>query len=237
MLRSSAATSQARGCTLPTSFGVRNSVAYHSIHQLLSPCSLNSITPFVVDSKKYITCEYIWFASLNRTSTPYILHARNAVLPFDNLLPEAFTTCTDMCSSNCLLVILAIIFPPLPVWVKRGLCSADSLINIALCCLGFLPGLLHSWYIISITPDEYEYHQVSSSDPERDGHVSYYYVTGPHARPASEGQQHQPNYGTTGPSHPNAQNQASSSGAGPSDGDVPPSYHDTVKGDNKIQTS
>lgn len=34
------------------------------------------------------------------------------------------------------------------VWVKRGICSADSLINIALCCLGYLPGLFHAWVII-----------------------------------------------------------------------------------------
>jgi hypothetical protein len=31
------------------------------------------------------------------------------------------------------------------VWVKRGICSADSFINIALCCLGYLPGLIHAW--------------------------------------------------------------------------------------------
>jgi hypothetical protein len=31
------------------------------------------------------------------------------------------------------------------VWIKRGICTADSLINIALCCLGYIPGLLHAW--------------------------------------------------------------------------------------------
>lgn len=35
----------------------------------------------------------------------------------------------------------------LTVWVKCGICSADSLINILLCTLGYLPGLLHSWYV------------------------------------------------------------------------------------------
>lgn len=39
-----------------------------------------------------------------------------------------------MCGTDVFLGILAIIFPPIAVWVKRGLCSADSLINLALCC-------------------------------------------------------------------------------------------------------
>ncbi|KAK9383098.1 uncharacterized protein V2V93DRAFT_120636 [Kockiozyma suomiensis] len=57
-------------------------------------------------------------------------------------------------SADVFLVLLAILFPPLPVWIKRGICSADSLINIALCMLGFIPGLLHSWYIIARFPEE-----------------------------------------------------------------------------------
>ena len=62
-----------------------------------------------------------------------------------------------MSAANFCLALLAVIFPPFPVWVKRGLCSADSLINLALCCLGFVPGLLHAWYVIATTPDqEYE---------------------------------------------------------------------------------
>lgn len=140
-----------------------------------------------------------------------------------------------MCSSDCLLVILAIIFPPLPVWVKKGLCSADSLINIVLSCVGFLPGLIHAWYIISITPDEYEYHPVATSDPERDAHVSYYYVSGPHANPPLQEQQHQPNYGTTGSAQGNATGQGTVVEQGSSREDIPPSYNDTIKGDNKLQ--
>ncbi|RPA86760.1 hypothetical protein BJ508DRAFT_301575 [Ascobolus immersus RN42] len=58
-----------------------------------------------------------------------------------------------MCSTDTFLALLAILFPPLPVWVKRGVCSADGMINLALCCLGFLPGLIHAWYIISKYPD------------------------------------------------------------------------------------
>jgi hypothetical protein len=39
------------------------------------------------------------------------------------------------------------------VWVKRGICSADSLINVCLFVLGYIPGLLHAWYIIATYPD------------------------------------------------------------------------------------
>jgi uncharacterized membrane protein YqaE (UPF0057 family) len=77
------------------------------------------------------------------------------------------------------------------VWVKRGICSADSLINIALCCLGVLPGLLHAWYIILQYPDT-TYQQVP--DHERGGDnagTTYYVIT--HEQPGRrEG------YGTLG---------------------------------------
>jgi uncharacterized membrane protein YqaE (UPF0057 family) len=42
-----------------------------------------------------------------------------------------------MCGSDICLGIIAIFFPPIAVWVKRGLCSADSIINIALCSKSF----------------------------------------------------------------------------------------------------
>lgn len=53
-------------------------------------------------------------------------------------------------SADVFLVLLAILFPPLPVWIKRGICSADSLINIALCMLGFIPGLLVRFFLFHI---------------------------------------------------------------------------------------
>ena len=68
-----------------------------------------------------------------------ILHNRN------NEKPLRDTKQSKMCSTDIFLGLLAILFPPLAVWVKRGICSADSVINICLCCLGFIPGLLHAW--------------------------------------------------------------------------------------------
>lgn len=50
------------------------------------------------------------------------------------------------------LIVLAFFLPPVAVAVKRGLCSADFLINLILFVLGFVPGLLHAWYIIVTYP-------------------------------------------------------------------------------------
>lgn len=60
--------------------------------------------------------------------------------------------CCCECMSDICLVIISVLFPPLPVWIRRGICSTDSLINILLCILGYFPGLIHSWYIIAKYP-------------------------------------------------------------------------------------
>ncbi|EKM56903.1 uncharacterized protein PHACADRAFT_194476 [Phanerochaete carnosa HHB-10118-sp] len=57
-------------------------------------------------------------------------------------------------TSDVLLYFLAIIIPPLPVFFKRGLTAGESLesyfwINILLWILGWIPGIIHAWYIIS----------------------------------------------------------------------------------------
>ena len=84
-----------------------------------------------------------------------------------------------MCSADIFLGLLAILFPPLPVWVKRGICSADSIINILLCTLGFIPGLIHAWYIIAKFPEpEYEYERVPDGERYSDGRVTYVIVHG-----------------------------------------------------------
>ncbi|KAF2855650.1 UPF0057-domain-containing protein [Plenodomus tracheiphilus IPT5] len=164
-----------------------------------------------------------------------------------------------MCSSDCFLMLLSVLFPPVGVWVKKGLCSADSLINLALCCLGFLPGLLHAWYVILQNPDPYDaYNQVPASDSERGAapRTTYYVIT--HEQPARHGQ---PNYGTVGgtggsqPSNGQFPGQQQSGvlnqnkprkgaavvseqvGEGSESANVepPPTYADVIKGDNKVQ--
>lgn len=56
-----------------------------------------------------------------------------------------------MHAQDWFLVLIAIFVPPIPVAVKRGL-SMDLFINICLCLLGFIPGLIHACYIISLFP-------------------------------------------------------------------------------------
>ncbi|KAF3061476.1 Plasma membrane proteolipid 3 [Daldinia childiae] len=149
-----------------------------------------------------------------------------------------------MCSADLFLGLLAILFPPLPVWVKTGLCSADSIINILLCLLGYLPGTIHAWYIISKFPESYEYEAVPQDSES--ARVTYIFVQEP--QPQARPQAHpksasnsQPNYGATDNSSNHHNNNASSSSAGPSDvhddeGHAPPTYAEAVKGDHKIQT-
>jgi len=47
------------------------------------------------------------------------------------------------------------------------------MINIALCCLGYLPGLIHAWYIICTYPDP-GYEPIDGSESQ----VHVYYIRG-----------------------------------------------------------
>ncbi|ORY88250.1 hypothetical protein BCR35DRAFT_301774 [Leucosporidium creatinivorum] len=51
-------------------------------------------------------------------------------------------------TGDVLLYLLAILLPPVSVFLKRG-CAADFWINICLSILGWIPGVLHAWWIIS----------------------------------------------------------------------------------------
>jgi hypothetical protein len=128
--------------------------------------------------------------------------------------------------------------------VKRGICSADSLINIALCCLGFLPGLLHAWYIIAITPEPTYVQLSDDAEHGNRGHVTYYFVqdqTRYAPQGAPQGKPQQGGYGTVN-SAPNSQFPPTQDGfvqppqaqAGPSSEETPPTYQQAV-GDHKVQ--
>ncbi|KKZ60115.1 hypothetical protein EMCG_05140 [[Emmonsia] crescens] len=113
------------------------------------------------------------------------------------------------CSPDCFLAIIAVLFPPIAVWVKVGVCSADSLINIALLILGYVPGLLHAWYIILKYPEDDNdypdgYQPIVGANGQRhdseSGRVTYYYVSHqpPAAAPHSGSHPHpHRSYGTT----------------------------------------
>ncbi|KAI6818972.1 hypothetical protein KC332_g9962 [Hortaea werneckii] len=159
-----------------------------------------------------------------------------------------------MCGTDVFLGILAIIFPPIAVWVKRGLCSADSLINLALCCLGFLPGLLHAWYIIFTYPDP-TYEELAQHDAEQGHHgdsggtVTYYYVQQHQGQPqySAPTARSQAGYGTVNAT-PNAQfpaaqgqgfvpSAAAQAGGSSGDGEAPPPSYQQATGDHKVQRS
>ncbi|KAK4943084.1 hypothetical protein LTR10_017283 [Elasticomyces elasticus] len=156
-------------------------------------------------------------------------------------------TCGDL-----FLGLIAVLFPPIAVWIKSGICTCDSLINILLCVLGYVPGLLHAWYIIARNPErDYDYEAVPDAEGQR---VTYYYIRHeparrdygtqqqghnrpappppkPQSRPAQNGQ------GSNRPAPPPpAQLEGPSVGAGSGDHGAPPSYSDVIKGDNKIQS-
>ncbi|KAL1591412.1 hypothetical protein SLS60_012025 [Paraconiothyrium brasiliense] len=167
-----------------------------------------------------------------------------------------------MCGTDCFLMLLSFLFPPIGVWVKKGVCSADSLINLALCCLGFLPGMIHAWYIILNNPEHTYEHVPDHERQDSSRTTTYYYVS--HGGPAPQGGQM--NYGTVG-SQPNAgqfpgqhtgttnafpQPKAKGQNVQPPHGVAgqeigsgeasseqpngpPPTYADVIKGDHKVQ--
>ena len=49
--------------------------------------------------------------------------------------------------SKLILIILAILLPPLAVYLKTK-SGKDTLINIVLCFLFWIPGVLHALYLI-----------------------------------------------------------------------------------------
>ncbi|AZG34438.1 MULTISPECIES: YqaE/Pmp3 family membrane protein [Shewanella] len=52
-----------------------------------------------------------------------------------------------MDSNKLLLVILAILLPPVAVLLKNGM-GKDLLINILLCLFFFVPGLIHALWVV-----------------------------------------------------------------------------------------
>jgi len=53
---------------------------------------------------------------------------------------------TDSLFSDIIKIIIAILLPPLGVFLERG-CGADLLINILLTILGYIPGIIHALYV------------------------------------------------------------------------------------------
>jgi hypothetical protein len=117
--------------------------------------------------------------------------------------------------------------------------------------LGYLPGLLHAWYIISINPErDYDYEPIGDAE-NGNSRVTYYYIRHeqPNGQGQGQGQGQARNYGTQqqqpkrgAPSASQSSRPAAdapdgpSSGAGSGEVGAPPSYSEVVRGDNKIQS-
>jgi len=54
---------------------------------------------------------------------------------------------SDIETNKLLMVIIAILLPPVAVGIKRGIGFA-LLLNIILCLFFYLPGLLHALYVV-----------------------------------------------------------------------------------------
>lgn len=54
---------------------------------------------------------------------------------------------SDLSTNKLLLIIIAILLPPLAVGLVRGI-GGHLILNILLCLLFWLPGLLHAIYIV-----------------------------------------------------------------------------------------
>ncbi|CDO95600.1 unnamed protein product [Kluyveromyces dobzhanskii CBS 2104] len=75
--------------------------------------------------------------------------------------------CCVCCTvSDLILYVVAIIFPPVAVGLRSGLCSSDLLLNVLLTTFGFLPGMIHAFYYITVT------------SPLRDPESRYFYNQG-----------------------------------------------------------
>lgn len=55
--------------------------------------------------------------------------------------------------SDIFKIILAVILPPLGVFLERG-CGADFCINVLLTILGYIPGIIHALYVLTLPAPE-----------------------------------------------------------------------------------
>ncbi|MCG9712830.1 YqaE/Pmp3 family membrane protein [Shewanella insulae] len=53
-----------------------------------------------------------------------------------------------MDTNKLLLIVIAILLPPVAVFLKSGV-GKDLLINIILCLLFFVPGILHALWVVT----------------------------------------------------------------------------------------
>lgn len=62
-----------------------------------------------------------------------------------------------MSFGDVILLVMAVILPPLPVAIKSGVCSGAFFLNILLFILAYIPGVIHAWYIILKHPENQQH--------------------------------------------------------------------------------
>lgn len=78
-----------------------------------------------------------WRSLLGESWDPFL--ASNGVCC--RIAANGFLFRSDICK-----IILAVVFPPLGVFLEKG-CGRDLLFNIIFTCLGYLPGIIHALYV------------------------------------------------------------------------------------------
>ncbi|XBW37474.1 hypothetical protein QEN19_003056 [Hanseniaspora menglaensis] len=75
-----------------------------------------------------------------------------------------------MCGTIFLL-ILAVLFPPIPVIYLEGLYSKDFILNVLLLMLGYVPGVIHAIYLIfhSDRGSRHGYNEIEAQNGSRSG--------------------------------------------------------------------
>ncbi|KAF7194076.1 hypothetical protein HII31_04597 [Pseudocercospora fuligena] len=67
-----------------------------------------------------------------------------------------------MTLGGIILAIGAIFLPPVAVFIRTG-CGSQLLLNILLCFLGWIPGILHAWYVILEYPSARQRHRIKKA--------------------------------------------------------------------------
>jgi hypothetical protein len=105
--------------------------------------------------------------------------------------------------------------------------------------LGYIPGLLHAWYIIAKFPEN-DYDALQDAETGRVTYVIIQNPNGTQRRVPQNSVRPAQGYGTTAPMappvHQNENGAWSNAAEGSSSGAVPPTYAEAVRGDNKVQT-
>lgn len=59
-----------------------------------------------------------------------------------------FSEIGDFLMNKMLLIILALLLPPVAVFLKNG-AGKDLLINVVLCLLFYVPGIIHALWLVT----------------------------------------------------------------------------------------